>query len=466
MPDCFAPPTADAVPVYAVRPDGIEALSAGLPPAASTWLAATGFEATAGAVAVLPGETGRPVAAVFGLGKAPSAGRIPAVDPLFAGALATALPVGTYTLASGFDDAAAAALAFALGSYRFERYRARRKAAPRLVLPEGADGADIGRIADAIFRARDLVNTPANDLGPAEIASAVRALAERHGAGFTEIVGEDLLAHNLPLIHAVGAASDRAPRLVDLTWGNPAHPKVTLVGKGVAFDTGGLNIKPDASMLLMKKDMGGAAAAIALADMIMDVGLPVRLRLLVAAVENSIAGNAFRPGDVYRSRKGITVEIGNTDAEGRLILADALALADEEAPEIIVDFATLTGAARVALGPDLPPLYTDDDGFAEALLAAGAAVGDPLWRMPLWRPYEKMLDSKVADINHISGGAFAGSITAALFLSRFVEKANTWAHLDVFAWVPSARPGRPEGGEAHSARALYALFKARYGAGA
>jgi leucyl aminopeptidase len=466
MPECFAPPTADAVPVHAVRPDGIEALAARLPAAASAWLAATGFEAGAGAVAVLPGEDGRLAAAVLGLGKAQAAARIPAVDPLFAGALATALPAGTYTLASGFDDPAAAALAFALGSYRFERYRARRKPVPRLVLPDGADGADIGRIADAIFRARDLVNTPANDLGPAEISGAVRTLAERHGADFTEIAGEDLLAHNFPLIHAVGAASTRAPRLVDLTWGNPAHPKVTLVGKGVAFDTGGLNIKPDASMLLMKKDMGGAAAAIALADMIMDAGLPVRLRLIVAAVENSISGNAFRPGDVYKSRKGITVEIGNTDAEGRLILADALALADEEAPEVIVDFATLTGAARVALGPDLPPLYTDDDGFAEALLSAGTAVGDPLWRMPLWRPYEKMLDSKVADINHISGGAFAGSITAALFLSRFVEKARTWAHLDVFAWVPSAKPGRPEGGEAHSARALYALFKARYGAGA
>ncbi len=466
MPDCFAPPTADAVPVHAVRPDGIEALAARLPPAAAAWLAATGFEATTGAVAALPGESGRPVAAVFGLGKAPAAGRIPAVDPLAAGTLATALPAGTYTLASGFEDPAAAALAFALGSYRFERYRNRRKPAPRLVLPEGADGLEIGRIADAVFRARDLVNTPANDLGPEEIANAVRSLADRHGASFTEIVGEDLIARNFPLIHAVGAASDRAPRLVDLVWGDPAHPKVTLVGKGVAFDTGGLNIKPDASMLLMKKDMGGAAAAIALADMIMDAELPVRLRLIVAAVENSISGNAFRPGDVYRSRKGITVEIGNTDAEGRLILADALALADEEAPEVIVDFATLTGAARVALGPDLPPLYTDDDSFAAALLAAGTAVGDPLWRMPLWRPYEKMLDSKVSDINHISGGAFAGSITAALFLSRFVEKAKTWAHLDVFAWVPAAKPGRPEGGEAHAARALYALFKARYGAGA
>jgi leucyl aminopeptidase len=466
MSDTIAPPTADAVPVHAVRPDGIEALSARLPPAASAWLAAIGFEATAGAVAALPGDNGRPVAAVLGLGKAPAAGRLPAVDPLAAGVLATALPAGTYTLASGFDDPAAAALAFVLGSYRFERYRTRRKPAPRLVLPEGVDGAEIGRIADAIFRGRDLVNTPANDLGPAEIASAVRALADRHGAGFTEIVGDDLIARNFPLIHAVGAASDRAPRLADLVWGDPAHPKVTLVGKGVAFDTGGLNIKPDASMLLMKKDMGGAAAAIALADMIMDAGLPVRLRLIVAAVENAISGNAFRPGDVYKSRKGITVEIGNTDAEGRLILADALALADEEEPDVIVDFATLTGAARVALGPDLPPLYTDDDGFAEALVAAGARVGDPLWRMPLWRPYEKMLDSKVADINHISGGAFAGSITAALFLSRFVEKAKTWAHLDVFAWVPSAKPGRPEGGEAHAARALYALFKARYGAGA
>ena len=402
--------------------------------------------------------------AVLGLGKAPSAGRLPAGDPLVAGALAAALPAGVYTLASGFEDPAAAALAFALGSYRFGRYRARKKPEPRLVLPGGVDAAEIGRIADAVFLARDLVNTPANDLGPAEIADAVRALADRHGAAYSEVVGADLIARNFPLIHAVGAASPRAPRLAELVWGDPAHPKVTLVGKGVAFDTGGLNIKPDAAMLLMKKDMGGAAAAIALAHMVMDAGLPVRLRLLVAAVENAIAGEAFRPGDVYTSRKGITVEIGNTDAEGRLILADALALADEEAPEVIVDFATLTGAARVALGPDLPPLYCDDDGFAAELMRHGTAVGDPLWRLPLWRSYEKMLDSKIADVNHISGGPFAGSITAALFLSRFVEKAGTWAHLDVYGWTPAAKPGRPEGGEAQSVRALYALFKARYGA--
>jgi leucyl aminopeptidase len=466
MPDCFAPPTADAVPVHAVRPDGLEALAATLPKAAAAWLAATGFEPTAGSVAALPGDGGTIAAAVLGLGKAPAGGRIPAADPLLAGALATALPAGTYALASGFDDPATAALAFALGSYRFERYRTRKKPAPRLVLPAGADDAEIGRIADAVFLARDLVNTPANDLGPAEIADAVHALADRHGAAFSEIVGADLVARNFPLIHAVGAASDRPPRLAELVWGDPTHPKVTLVGKGVAFDTGGLNIKPDASMLLMKKDMGGAAAAIALAHMVMDAGLPVRLRLLVAAVENSISGEAFRPGDVYTSRKGITVEIGNTDAEGRLILADALALADEEAPDLIVDFATLTGAARVALGPDLPPLFTDDEAFASELLAHGAAVADPLWRLPLWRRYEKLLDSKIADVNHISGGPFAGSITAALFLSRFVEKATTWAHLDVYAWVPAARPGRPEGGEAQSARALYALFKARYGAAA
>jgi len=464
MPDCFAPPTASAVPVHAVRPDGIEALAASLPPAAAAWLAATGFEAAAGAVAALPGDDGRIAAAVLGLGKAPSAGRLPAGDPLVAGALAAALPAGVYTLASGFEDPAAAALAFALGSYRFGRYRARKKPEPRLVLPGGVDAAEIGRIADAVFLARDLVNTPANDLGPAEIADAVRALADRHGAAYSEVVGADLIARNFPLIHAVGAASPRAPRLAELVWGDPAHPKVTLVGKGVAFDTGGLNIKPDAAMLLMKKDMGGAAAAIALAHMVMDAGLPVRLRLLVAAVENAIAGEAFRPGDVYTSRKGITVEIGNTDAEGRLILADALALADEEAPEVIVDFATLTGAARVALGPDLPPLYCDDDGFAAELMRHGTAVGDPLWRLPLWRSYEKMLDSKIADVNHISGGPFAGSITAALFLSRFVEKAGTWAHLDVYGWTPAAKPGRPEGGEAQSVRALYALFKARYGA--
>ncbi|MCA0417837.1 MAG: leucyl aminopeptidase family protein, partial [Proteobacteria bacterium] len=279
------------------------------------------------------------------------------------------------------------------------------------------------------------------------------------GATVTSIIGDDLIARNFPMIHAVGRASTRAPRLVDLTWGDPAHPKVTLVGKGVAFDTGGLNLKPDASMLLMKKDMGGAAAAIAAARMIMLAKLPVRLRLLVPAVENAVSGNAFRPGDVLASRKGLSVEIGNTDAEGRLILADALALADEEAPDLLVDFATLTGAARTALGPELPPFYTHDENLAAEIARLGMAMNDPVWRLPLWPPYDGLLDSKIADVNHVSSGGMAGSVTAALFLNRFVEKTQSYVHFDIYAWNPAARPGRPEGGECQGARLIHALVK-------
>src|SRR5581483_2651993 len=315
-------------------------------------------------------------------------------------------------------------------------------------------GEDLTRIADGVALARDLVNTPANDMGPAELADTARGIAEKYGASFRSIVGEDLLKQNFPLIHAVGRASPRAPRLVDFTWGDAAHPKITLVGKGVCFDTGGLDIKPDSAMLIMKKDMGGAANVLAAARMIMDAKLKVRLRVLMPAVENAIAGEAFRPLDVYKSRKGITVEIGNTDAEGRLVLADALALADEEAPALIVDMATLTGAARVALGPELPPFFTHDDALAADLMRHAQAERDPMWRLPLWRPYDSMLESKVADINNV-GGSFAGSITAALFLNRFVTAAKAWAHFDIYAWTPSAKPARPDGGECQVARALY-----------
>jgi leucyl aminopeptidase len=295
------------------------------------------------------------------------------------------------------------------------------------------------------------------------LEAAVRALAEKHGATFSAVVGDDLLKQNFPLIHAVGRAADRAPRLIDMQWGDGAAPKVTLVGKGVCFDTGGLDLKPSSAMLIMKKDMGGAAATLALAHMIMDRKLPVRLRVLIPAVENAVAGSAFRPLDVYRSRKGLTVEIGNTDAEGRLVLADALTLADEEKPDLLVDMGTLTGAARVALGPDLPPFYTDDEALAAELATHAAAENDPLWRLPLWRPYDAMLDSKVADVNNVSSGSFAGSLTCALFLNRFVEAAKSWLHLDVYAWTPSAKSARPEGGECQAARALYALLCKRYG---
>jgi leucyl aminopeptidase len=295
------------------------------------------------------------------------------------------------------------------------------------------------------------------------IEAAARALAAKHRASVEAIVGDDLLARNFPMIHAVGRASPRAPRLIDLRWGRESDPRVTVVGKGVAFDTGGLNLKPDAAMALMKKDMGGAAAALALADMVMGARLGTRLRVLVPAVENAVSGASFRPGDVLPSRKGLTVEIGNTDAEGRLILADALALADEEAPELVVDFATLTGAARVALGPDLPPFYTEDDALAADLARLAEAVNDPAWRLPLWPPYAAMLESKIADINHVSGGPFAGSITAAHFLRRFATAAKAHVHFDIYAWNPSAMPGRPEGGEVQGARLVYALLKERYG---
>jgi leucyl aminopeptidase len=311
-----------------------------------------------------------------------------------------------------------------------------------------------------VFLARDLVNTPSNDMGPDELEAAARSLSERFSARVSVTRGSEL-ERGFPLIHAVGMGSPRAPRLIDMVWGDENAPKVTLVGKGVVFDTGGLDIKPESAMLNMKKDMGGAATALALAQMIMGAGLKVRLRVLVPAVENAISGASFRPRDIFTSRKGITVEIGNTDAEGRLILADALALADEERPALIADFATLTGAARVALGPEVPPFFTDDDHLAETLMQFAKTEQDPVWRLPLWMPYEAMLDSKVADTSNVGGGA-AGSITAALFLKKFVS-VPSWLHLDVFAWSPSARPGRPEGGDLQSARALYALLKDRYG---
>jgi leucyl aminopeptidase len=300
-------------------------------------------------------------------------------------------------------------------------------------------------------------------MGPAELEDAARAVASRHGARARVIVGENLLSENFPLVHAVGRAAAWAPRLIDFTWGDDAHPRVTLVGKGVCFDTGGLDIKPESGMLNMKKDMGGAATVLALAHMLMDRGARLRLRVLIPAVENAIGGAAFRPRDVYRSRKGITVEIGNTDAEGRLILADALALADEEKPELIIDMATLTGAARVALGTEVVPFYTDDDALAATLAQSAAAESDPLWRLPLWGPYDQLLDSKVADVNNVSSGGFAGSITAALFLRRFVTTAKAWLHFDIFAWNQAGKPGRPEGAECQAARALYHLLVDAHG---
>jgi leucyl aminopeptidase len=417
---------------------------------------AAGFEPKPGRHLLLPGKNGLG-GVLFGL-----EGADDVKDVFLPGRLPQHLPDGVYRFANEPHDARLAALAFALGTYRFARYR---KAEPRklsLDLPQSLDRGDLARTVEAVMLARDLINTPANDMGPAELEAAAQKLAAQHGAACKSIIGDDLLAQNFPLIHAVGRAGAQAPRLIDMTWGEAGnHPRITLVGKGVCFDTGGLDIKPESGMLNMKKDMGGAATALALAHMIMARGLKVRLRVLIPAVENAISAASFRPRDIYTSRKGITVEIGNTDAEGRLVLADALALADEDKPDLIVDFATLTGAARVALGPDVPPFFTDDDALADELTASAARENDPLWRLPLWRPYEAMLDSKVADINNV-GGSQGGAITAALFMRRFVS-VKSWLHVDVFAWTPSTKPGRPEGGECQAARALYALLCARYG---
>ncbi|MEX0852468.1 MAG: leucyl aminopeptidase family protein [Bauldia sp.] len=444
-------------PVTALAGEAVASLAG----TAGRWAAATGFTASAGEIALVPGSDGRLGAVLFGLGS----GEPPEALALLPGKLSSALPAGTYRLAGGFTDPAMASLAWGLGAYKFARYRPDEGKPRRLVLPDGSDGADVARIADGVYLARDLVNTGANDLGPSELAEAARDLARRHGAIFSEVVGEGLLAEGLPLIHAVGAAATpaRAPRLIDLSWGDPDAPKVTVVGKGVCFDTGGLDIKLASGMLLMKKDMGGAANALGLAHMVMDARLPVRLRVLIPAVENAISASAFRPGDVFVSRKGLTVEIGNTDAEGRLVLADALSLAGEEDPDLLIDLATLTGAARVALGPEIVPFYTGDDALAADLARHASAVADPVWRMPLWRPYASLIESKVADLNNAGQSPFAGSITAALFLSRFVPDKVPWLHADIYAWNPATKPGRPEGGEAQAIRALYALIKERYG---
>lgn len=453
-----AKPRSGAKPIWCVDADSWETIRGTLPKPAAAFAEASGFKPTPGQLLVLPDEKGAVAGALLAF-DAPSAR---SRDSFVAGKLAGQLPAGAWRFASPPPDPRMAALAFGLGAYRFTRYRSAEEKKVQLEIPDGVDGAELTRIVEAVFLVRDMVNTPSNDMGPAEIEEAARTIAKRFGATISSVVGENLLKENFPLVHAVGRAADREPRLIDMRWGNPSHPKVTLIGKGVSFDTGGLDIKPPSGMLLMKKDMGGAANALGLASMVMDAKLPVNLRVLIPAVENSISGSAFRPGDILKSRKGLTVEIGNTDAEGRLILADALALADEESPEIIVDFATLTGAARVALGPELPPAYTDDDEFAATLERLAKSEVDPIWRMPLWRPYAAMLDSKIADMNNVSSGAFAGSITAALFLARFVEKAKIWLHLDIFAWNASAKPGKPEGGEAMTIRALYALLKERY----
>jgi leucyl aminopeptidase len=419
------------------------------------WLESLGLAGKGGDFAVLPGRDGKAAGAVLVLSAKPNLWDF--------GALATRLPAGTWKLGDTAPVSPTdAAVAIGLGTWRFERYRSKKaKAGPKIVWPPGADKVRASAIVESMCLARDLITTPSSDMGPAELAAAVQALGKTHKAKVSVIVGDDLLKKNYPMVHAVGRASSRAPRLIDLTWGNPRDPKVTLVGKGVCFDTGGLDLKPAAGMLNMKKDMAGAATMLAVAGMIMGTKLPVRLRLLIPAVENSVSGNAFRPLDVVPTRKGISVEIGNTDAEGRLILCDALFEGASEKPTMMVNCATLTGAARVAVGSELAALFCNNDELAQQLIASGEAVADPMWRLPLYKGYRALLDSKVADINNVSAGGFGGAITAALYLQEFVPDEVPWAHFDMMAWNSTSRPGRPEGGEAQAARAIFATIEKR-----
>jgi len=445
----------DARVLHVFDAKGFEAWLAGQGARGRAAVEAAQFKGKAGEFAVLAGDRPEEWSAAVGVKDAARPG------PWDLAGAAAKLPGGTYRLAGGVPGAAA--LGWLLAHYRFERYRSEKKPPEARVLltSEPAAIEEAVRIADATALVRDLVNTPAEDMGPAELAEAAERQAREFGAQVRIVQGE-ALKDGFPAVHAVGRAADRAPRLIDLTWGDPAHPKLAIVGKGVCFDSGGLDIKPAAAMLTMKKDMGGAAHALALARLVMQAKLPVRLRLLIPAVENAISGNAFRPGDVLATRKGVSVEIGNTDAEGRLILCDALTLAQEDKPDLMLDFATLTGAARVALGPELPALFANDDALADGLLVAGREAQDPMWRLPLWEPYGDMLKSDVADINNSGEGGFAGAITAALFLAKFVEAGTRWAHLDLFAWQPATKPGRPKGGEAMTLRAAWRYLEAQY----
>ncbi len=455
--DCFLDPCDDALPLTVLRADGLSAWLDGAGAAHRAWVTSMGFAARAGQTLVLPGPLGEPAGALVGIGDGS--------DVLAAGAAASDLPALAWRhepegspLRS--DDLC---LAFGCGAYRFSRYK---KADPspgaKLVWPEATDRAAVLRMVAAISLVRDLVNTPAADMGPGELEDAARRLAVTHGAEVRTVEGSALVEEGFPAIHAVGRAAEQAPRLIELTWGDPAKPRLALVGKGVCFDTGGLDIKPSSAMLLMKKDMGGAAHALGLAALVMGAGLPVHLQVLIPAVENAIGPAAMRPGDVLNTRTGTTVEVTNTDAEGRLVLADALALACEGEPDLVIDFATLTGAARVALGPDIPALFCNDDPLAAQIARAAQNRGDPLWRLPLFAGYRDALKSAVADMNNAPSGSFAGAIHAALFLEAFVTPATPWVHVDVYAWTPSARPGRPKGGEAMGLRALFQVILDRY----
>ncbi|MHA3978186.1 leucyl aminopeptidase family protein [Halovulum sp. GXIMD14794] len=460
----FAAQTVDAISIHVLPPEDVEGFASGLPAPLRAQLAVQPFSGKLGEVRLLFSAEGGLAMVLAGWGTANDRARHQ--FPL--GGVAAAVPAGIYALKGDLDAAALenAALSWLLSAYRFDRYSAKPPQEAMLVAPDGVDATRLEEEAAGVALTCDLINTPANDMGPDELEAAARALAGAEGAEISVIRGDDLLEQNFPMIHAVGRASDKAPRLIDMRWGDDGAPAVTLVGKGVCFDTGGLNIKPGGSMALMKKDMGGAATVLGLARMIMRLKLPVRLRVLIPAVENSISAGAFRPGDVLTARNGLTVEINNTDAEGRLVLADALVLGAEEKPGLMVSMATLTGAARVALGPDMPPVYTDDEDLAAALAGAASGRADPLWRMPFWAPYEEMIEPDIADLDNAPKGGFAGSITAALFLRRFTSGAGAYAHFDVYGWTPAPKPARPKGGACQGARALLEVLIRRHGTAA
>ncbi|PSL22326.1 leucyl aminopeptidase family protein [Shimia abyssi] len=448
----FASAAANALPLHVLDMEGFDEWLRAQPPTARTWITASGFQPTTGKSLLVPDSTGAPIMALGGYGSAASRAR--ARFPL--AAIAANLPKGTYTLANELPDGDldTELLGWLLSAYTFDRYTKRTVGSARLICPKGVDAIRIESLAAGEALTRDLINTPASDMGPAALEESARLLAQTFDAAIKVATGEDLLAQNFPMIHAVGraAAQHRAPRLIDIRWGNTG-PALTLVGKGVCFDTGGLNLKPGNSMALMKKDMGGAATVLGLAHMIMSLNLPLRLRVLIPAVENAVSADSFRPGDILTSRKGLTVEINNTDAEGRLVLADALALASEDTPDLLISMATLTGAARVAVGPDLAPYFTDDAAFAAALESSATETSDPVWRLPFWEPYEKMIEPGIADLDNAPSGGMAGSITAALFLRRFASDQR-YAHFDIYGWNPSPAPARPKGGVAMGARAI------------
>ncbi|MCH2163604.1 MAG: leucyl aminopeptidase family protein [Marinovum sp.] len=452
----FAEPSESTVPLTLLTAEAFDAWRLAQDPGARNWAEANGFEARLGQVLVFPSDEGHPGAALGGLGTAKARAR----SRFALAGIAAKLPAGTYQIADGLpgsaEDLEAEVLGWLLAGYAFDRYKSVKGAKARLVAPDGVDVERVEAMARGEALTRDLINTPTSDMGPELLEAEFSALAAEFGADFSFTQGVQLLEDNFPMIHAVGRASDQAPRLLDMRWGG-AGPQLTLVGKGVCFDTGGLNLKPGGSMALMKKDMGGSAAVLGLARMIMSLALPIRLRVLVPAVENSVSAGAFRPGDVLTSRKGLTVEINNTDAEGRLVLADALALATEEPSDLVISMATLTGAARVAVGPDLAPFYADDE-TALNLMSASIRAHDPLWRMPFWDPYEKMIEPAIADLDNAPGGGFAGSITAALFLRRFVNDDTRYVHFDIYGWNPSAAPARPKGGIGQGTRAILAAL--------